>query len=75
VTAYIISALEDTTDEMVAEVLPALDLIWLDEEGKEECDKPVGSIERFLSLHQVSGRSVTVVKTEDAFLEADGNHL
>ena len=32
VAAYIVSALEEATDEMVAQVLPALDLIWLDEE-------------------------------------------
>ena len=75
VAAYIVSALEDITDEMVTKVFPALDLIWLDKEGGEESDEPVGSIDRFLSLRQLSGRPVTVVDTEDAFLEADRNPL
>ena len=72
VAAYIVSALEATND-MVAEVLPALDLIWLEEEGNQESDRPVGSIEGFLSLRQLSGRPVTVVDTEDEFFEADLN--
>ena len=78
VAAYIVSALEEATDEMVAEVFPALDLIWLDDEGSEgimEGNEPAGSIERFLSLRQLSGRPVTVVDTEDAFFEADRNPL
>ncbi|KAN0130999.1 hypothetical protein V8E53_011132 [Lactarius tabidus] len=75
VAAYIVSALEDTTNGMVADVLPALDLIWIDEEENEDCDEPVGSIKRFLSLRQLSGRPVTVVDTEDEFLEADRNPL
>jgi hypothetical protein len=75
VAAYVVSALEDATDEIIAQVFPALDLMWIDEEGKEERDKPAGSIERFLSLRQLSGRPVTVVDTEDAFLEADQNPL
>ena len=73
VAAYIVSALEEATNDMVAEVLPALDLIWLEEEGNQESDRPVGSIEGFLSLRQLSGRPVTVVDTEDEFFEADLN--
>ena len=64
---YIASALEDITEEMVTEVMPALHLLWLDEEERREEDKPVGSIERFLSLRQLSGRPVTVAGTEDEF--------
>ena len=78
VAAYIVSALEEATDEMVAEVFPALDLIWLDDEGSEgimEGNEPAGSMERFLSLRQLSGRPVTVVDTEYAFFEADRNSL
>ena len=71
--AYIVSALEEATDEMVAELFPALDLIWLDQEGNQDSDEPVGSIERFLSLRQLSGRPVTVPDTEDEFFEADPN--
>jgi hypothetical protein len=75
VAAYIVSALEDTTDKMVDEVFPVLDLIWIDEEENEDCDKPVGSIKRFFSLCQLSSRPVTVVDTENEFLEADRNLL
>jgi hypothetical protein len=85
--AYIASALEDTADpeEMVTDIVfPALYLLWI-EKGEEEEDesdesdddrhKPVGSIERFLSLRQLSGRPVTVVDTQDEFLEADRKPL
>jgi hypothetical protein len=75
VAAYFVSALEDATEEMIAKVFPALDLIWIDEEGRKKRDKPAGSIERFLSFRQLSGRPVTVVDTEDAFFEADRNPL
>ena len=68
VTAYIVSALEDIGEEMVTDVFPALHLIWLDEDKKyHEPLKPVGSIERFLSLRQLSGLPVTIVRTEDEF--------
>ena len=40
-------------------------------ESEDDHDvEPVGSIERFLSLRQLSGRPVTVVDTEDEFYEA-----
>ncbi|KAH9003648.1 hypothetical protein EDB86DRAFT_3240985 [Lactarius hatsudake] len=71
IAAYIVSALEDTADpeETVTDVLPALRLIWLDEATEDEDDhnKPVGSIEQFLSLCRLSGRPVTVVDTEAEF--------
>jgi len=67
VAAFIASALEDTPEEMVTDVFPALNLIWLDEDDIEDGDEPVGSIEQFLSLRQLSGRPVTVVHTEDRF--------
>ena len=66
---YIVSALEEIPEEMITEVMPALHLLWLDEEERREEDKPVGSIERFLSLRQLSGRPVTVAGTEDDFNE------
>ena len=71
VAAYIVSALEQASVEMVAEVLPALNLIWLDEEGNQEDDEPVGSTERFLNLRQLLDRPVTVVDTKDEYFEAD----
>ena len=81
---YIAPALEDIAEEMVTEVLPALYLLFLeddDEDDKNDHDhdgydsgydniKPVGSVERFLSLHQLSGLPVTTVKTEDEFVES-----
>ena len=66
---YIVSAFEDIPEEMITEVIPALHLLWLDEEEEREDDEPVESIERFLSLRQLSGRPVTVVNTEDEFNE------
>ena len=66
---YIASALEDIPEEMVTEVMPALHLLWLDEEDRTDEDKPVGSIERFLTLRQLSGCPVTVVNTKDEFYE------
>jgi hypothetical protein len=45
-----------------------------DEDGEDEEDEedwnPVGSIGRFLSLRHLAGRPVTVVNTEDEFVEA-----
>jgi hypothetical protein len=66
VVPYIASALENITEEMLAEVTPALHSLWL-EDGRREGDEPVGSIERFLSLRQLSGHPVTVVNTQDEF--------
>ncbi|KAH9029654.1 hypothetical protein EDB85DRAFT_2290745 [Lactarius pseudohatsudake] len=74
VAAYIVSALEDTADpeETVTDVFPALRLIWLDEaiedEDEDDRNKPVGSIEQFLSLRRLSGRPVTIVDTEAEFI-------
>ncbi|KAH8989354.1 hypothetical protein EDB86DRAFT_2831606 [Lactarius hatsudake] len=74
VAASIASALEDTADpeEMVTDVLLALHLIWLDEAADDEDEdkdhnEPVGSIEQFLSLRQLSGCPVTVIDTKDEF--------
>ena len=79
VAASITSALEDNADsEVVIAVFPALHWLWLDE--KEEyhdnaSHKPVGSIERLLSSRQLSGRPVTVIGTQDEFLNADRRPL
>ncbi|KAH9161655.1 hypothetical protein EDB89DRAFT_2248278 [Lactarius sanguifluus] len=69
IAGYIVSALEDTanSEEMVTNVFPELHLIWLDEMDNEDCDEPVGSIERFLAMRQLTGFPVTVVDTEDEF--------
>ena len=71
VATYISSALEHTADS-VTDLLPALYLMWLDEENSDD-DMPVGSIEGFLSARQLSGDPVTVVDTYNEFVEADRN--
>ncbi|KAH9020972.1 hypothetical protein EDB84DRAFT_549953 [Lactarius hengduanensis] len=58
---YIASALEDIAEDMVTEVLPALQLLLLDGDDNK--------LERFLSLRRHSGRSVTIVNTQDEFAE------
>ncbi|KAH9164803.1 hypothetical protein EDB89DRAFT_2077549 [Lactarius sanguifluus] len=55
-------ALEDITGDMVSEVLPVLDFIYLD-------DQPVPSVEKFLAERQLTGRAVTIVSTEAEFYE------
>ncbi|KAH9171704.1 hypothetical protein EDB89DRAFT_1969625, partial [Lactarius sanguifluus] len=69
VVAYIVSALEDpaNSEEMVTDVFPTLHTIWLDDMDNEDSDEPVGSIERFLAMRQLTGFPVTVVDTEDEF--------
>ena len=72
--AYIVSALEHTADS-VTDLLPVLHLIWLDDDDDDD-DVPVGSMERFLSLRQLSDRPVTIVDTYDEFVGvADRNPL
>jgi hypothetical protein len=60
--AHVARALEDTTGQMVAEVLPSLDLIYL-------ADRPASSIEKFVAARQLSDRPVTVVKSHTEFKE------
>ena len=60
------SALEDTAEDMVTMLLPKLQVLWSTD---EEDNETVGSTERFLSLRQQSGRSVTIVNTQDEFVE------
>ena len=74
VTASMVSALEDTTEDMITDVFPALRLIWLvkcEDEDEDIYNDPVGSIEKFLSLRRFAGCPVTVVNTEDEFDEAE----
>ncbi|KAH9169304.1 hypothetical protein EDB89DRAFT_2244767 [Lactarius sanguifluus] len=74
VIAYIVSALEDlaNSEEMATDVFPALHLIWLDDMDNNNFDEPVGSIERFLAMRQLTGFPVTIVDTEDEFSEVLG---
>ena len=59
---YIAHALEGISEEMIAEVLPSLDLIFL-------AGQRASSIERFITARQLSGFSVTVVDTITDFDE------
>ncbi|KAH8981053.1 hypothetical protein EDB86DRAFT_2977779 [Lactarius hatsudake] len=57
---HIASALEDIAEDMVTEVLPALELLLLDGDDNK--------LEGFLSLRRLSGRPVTTVNTQDEFI-------
>ena len=57
---HVALALEGLMGEMVTEVLPSLDLIFLE-------DQPSSSIERFVALRQLSGCHVTSFDKETAF--------
>ena len=53
-------ALEDITGAMVTEVLPALDLLCLQ-------DQPVSSVDKFIAIRRDSGHPVTVINTQEEF--------
>jgi len=53
-------ALEDSIGEMVVEVLPSLDLIYL-------AGQPASSIKKFVAVRRRSGRPVTVVRKKMQF--------
>ena len=55
-------ALEEITADMVADVLPSLDLIYL--EGQ-----PASTVEKFVTSHQRSDRPVTILNTQLEFNE------
>ncbi|KAH8983314.1 hypothetical protein EDB86DRAFT_2833981 [Lactarius hatsudake] len=57
---HVALALEDITGGMVDEVLPSLDLIYLE-------DQPTSSIEKLVAARRLSGLPVTVVDTETEF--------
>jgi len=59
---HVALGLEQITGEMVAEVLPSLDLICL-------TDQPAVSLEKFVTTRKLSGRAVTLVDTKAEFDE------
>src|SRR6266404_3383875 len=71
---HITSALEDTPKEMVAQVLPVLQLLWLEsldyiQDNKKGKGKPEPvSVDQFLSLRKKSGHPVVVVKSHNEFI-------
>jgi len=56
---------------MVAEVLPALQVLWLDGHRKNRLILPT---ERFLSLRKQAGRSVVVVTSRKMFVKTLNPH-
>jgi len=78
VATFVASALEGTSEEMVTQVLPALHLIWLDDESdicKELLEVGPTDFRQFLTLRQRSGLPVTIVDTQEEFDEKLGCHL
>jgi len=57
---YIALVLEDSAEEVAAQVLPALGLLFLPHQ-------PASSVGKFITVRRDSGRPVTVVKTQDEF--------
>jgi hypothetical protein len=51
---HIALALDDVSGEMVTEVLPALESLWLD-------DQPVNSVEPFIAVRRLSGHPITFI--------------
>jgi hypothetical protein len=57
---YIACVLQDVNGERATEVLPALDLLCLE-------DHPVSSVDKFIAVRRDSGRPVTIVNTKTEF--------
>jgi hypothetical protein len=65
---HVCRALEDIPEEMATEVLPALDMLCLE-------DQPVSSAHKFITVHAESGCPVTTVDTREAFEERLTSYL
>jgi hypothetical protein len=60
-TGHIAHALNDTTVEMVPEILPALRLLFLE-------DEPAGRVEKFIAARQLAGLSpIAIANTRDEY--------
>src|SRR6266404_583392 len=78
----IVSVLEGTTEEMIPEILPALHVIWLDDENEdyeeedynEQMELGPMDLRQFHSLRQRSGHPVTIVDTQEEFEETLESH-
>ncbi|KAH9169987.1 hypothetical protein EDB89DRAFT_2244339 [Lactarius sanguifluus] len=57
---YVSRALEDIAEVTATEVLPALELLCLE-------DQPMSSVDRFIAIRRDSGRLVTIVGTKEEF--------
>lgn len=76
IAGFISQALEYVDEEMIAEVLPALELFCLvggddddDDNDEEEEDRPMSSVHEFITLRRDYYRPVTFVETKDGFEE------
>ena len=76
VVKHVASALKDIPEEVVAQVLPALQLLWLDDgdQDKGEGKGNPESVDRFLSLRKQSGRPVAFVNSREEFIEILNPH-
>jgi len=69
----IASALEDTPgEEMAAQVLPALQVLWLDNDQDKK--EKGNSVERFLSLRGKFGHPVVMAQSRNEFIERLNPH-
>jgi len=62
-------ALKDTPDDIVAEVFPALQVLWLDVHSRRHKRELMGTTRRFLSLREQSDLPVAIVYSRDEFVE------
>ncbi|KAH9037541.1 hypothetical protein EDB84DRAFT_1577593 [Lactarius hengduanensis] len=68
--AHVALALEDISEELVAEVLSSLDLVCV-----VDLDQPAPSIEKFIAARELSGCPVTVFYTEAEFNERRDSYV
>ena len=73
VVKRIASALNDIPEEMDAQVLPVLQLLWLDD-GQDKKEATSKSVNRFLALRKQSGRPVVIIESHDEFIERLNSH-
>ncbi len=67
-TGHVAHGLEGVTEEMVAEMLPALHSLCLE-------DEPSTSVKQFVEVRRLSGRPVTIVRAPGEFFYETRGHL
>jgi hypothetical protein len=67
-SGHISRALEDIPEVMATEVLPALDMLCLE-------DQPVSSVHKFITARSESGRPVTTVDSRREYEERQTSYL
>ncbi len=62
--------IKDAPEDMVTQVLPALQVLWLDDKDDEiRKGKLMTSTEQFLDCRKQSGHPVVIVNSHDQFVE------